>query len=470
MDIKDQCNLNGISCKDKEGKYLPESELQRKLGSKMKTNGVLMLGGGKTMVQEFKTPVEASVYINDPANEVESTISIIPFPNETKRGSNRVLATYIISDKKYEELEDEARFERDRALLKRFEHNTTGFLSGYTSDGGKPYIDPIEAMMACEKDPNCGGITQHTLDGEQVYTLRRGVEVVAESGSESWIFSKRKKIRDAQKVAHAKAAERKKMEMVGREKLIQGIMDGSMVTEINKMLLSGEVNLEIASGLSGKYYQEDLRKGLLRLTGKPVTIFEGHPSRAVGSAYLAQGARRPANLRGRPYYKGEWDNYLISPFVHYSGSRKPSLLAKWPNNIKDMDVIISGPGVLKLDVSKRLDYADRVKRLETRIRVPKTLSDRKSKMLNDLKLSPDIVNQWFTAIKKRHEEISIYERWHFATSDRRGDHDIRWYLQGIDKRYIICNDDYTSCIDRTGQNRGHSKLRQRIREYERTHN
>lgn len=99
-DLYDFCNSNGISCRlARTGNYASPGGLKRKLNCKAKKY-MIQVGGGKVFMKTFSTQHAAMQYLNDPANEVESTISV------TSNGKG-VDATFIVSDAKYQAYVDE---------------------------------------------------------------------------------------------------------------------------------------------------------------------------------------------------------------------------------------------------------------------------------------------------------------------------------------------------------------------------
>jgi hypothetical protein len=111
-DIRDICNLNGISCRNQTGGYLQPSELQAKLDKKKNETGILT--GGAIMIKAFSSSEAAMSHLNDPKNGVESIISIQTHrdtePGEIHRkGVQSVDVTYNISDQLFEELKRKQR-------------------------------------------------------------------------------------------------------------------------------------------------------------------------------------------------------------------------------------------------------------------------------------------------------------------------------------------------------------------------
>lgn len=93
--LRDLCNLNGISCRGPDNKYLTVSQLRKLLAGKNDKQGLLQMGGGKIMMKTFKTQEQAIAFLNNPVNEVESTVSMIT------NHKNTYDVVYTVSDAKY---------------------------------------------------------------------------------------------------------------------------------------------------------------------------------------------------------------------------------------------------------------------------------------------------------------------------------------------------------------------------------
>lgn len=79
-EVRDLCNINGISCVGSQG-YLPQSVLTQKIRDKMKKDKIkypVQNGGGKTFAKTFSTLAEAITFLEDPLNGVEAVESVFP--------------------------------------------------------------------------------------------------------------------------------------------------------------------------------------------------------------------------------------------------------------------------------------------------------------------------------------------------------------------------------------------------------
>ena len=90
--------------------YMTANTMEARLNKKMNHIGILM-GGGKMMMKTFATQAEAIDYLNDPTNEVESTISM---STNTK---NQIDVAYNVSDQQYAKYQTECRRVKDEVFM-----------------------------------------------------------------------------------------------------------------------------------------------------------------------------------------------------------------------------------------------------------------------------------------------------------------------------------------------------------------